>query len=498
MWTITMKCKQISLMMMLVAVVLLAGCTPDPVDLPPGVSEEPVEVMNLTAPENANIEDFYLLTYIKPIFFSPTDYEGQLDFTQFEDLSNTEFFKTYTENTGRAIDIYPDQFLFEYEVNDRLTRTFLANPTYNNAVALSTQQKRTLMAYSVELGNFIKSIDDTKDYSFMMRNGQILSKQELRDMFSDLNDNTAYILAQIEIRDEILNGQMGYSLPDVNRPDIEEFEVFTEDDFDKTISKSTAKDLFSLYTNYADDKKKTHKDYDEEAFKLYKINLKCWGQDSGFVYGISEDIYPNILLAEKDMIVEDYRFTYIWDNGFSSCTCPYSDVERLNWFLVDNMYQKINEDMINSVKDYEQLFLDNPSQKNLELLAIVYRAQLYEDMRAENSEDLAKLWKRMHQIETKSFLYTEIMNDIDWDEHFEPFVIIDDEHMGGHYQSIIASDTFYVMTFMPWSSSVWFRPEPMRFDDGRTAEEHYAMLSHSDVIIDDVEAFIRAEVGKIE
>jgi len=493
-----MKCKQISIMMALLVVVLLAGCTPNSVDLPPGVPEQPEPVLNLTAPENVNIEDYFLLTYIKPIFFSPQDYEGQIDFSKFEDLSETSFFKEYTKNTGREIDIYPGDFLNEYEKTNTQTRIFLAEPTYENAVKLNMQQKRTLAAYSVDLGRFISSIDANQNYSFMMRNGQVITKKELRDMLSDLNDNMAYILAQIQIREEILNGQMGYSLPDVNKPDIAEFEVFTEDDFDNTISKSTAKDLFSLYTYYADDRKETHRDYSEDDFKLYKINLKCWQNDSGFVYGISEDVYPNVLLAQKDMIKEDYRFAYNWDNGFTSCTCPYTDVERLNWFLVDNMYEKITKDTINSVKEYEDIFIQNPSQHNLELLAIVYRAQLYEDIKAEKTEDLAKLWKRMHQIETKTFLYTEVMNDIDWEQHFAPFIIETDEHMETHYQSIIASDSFYLMTFMPWSSSVWFRPDELRFDDGRTPEEHYAMLPPNTVAFDDIEAFIRAENGKID
>lgn len=484
-------------MMVLLALVVLSGCTPEPKEMPPGVPEVDEPELNLTAPDNANLEDFFLLTYIRPIFFSPIDYEGQIDFDVFEDLSEAEFFVQYTKDTGNEIDIYPGDFLREYEINHQMTRIFMADPTYENAVKLSTQQKKTLAAYSVDLGNFIRSIDDSQEYMFMMRNGQTLTKTELKQMLSELNDNLAYVLAQIEIRDEILNGEMGYSLPDVNRPGLGEFEVFAPNN---SISKTDAKALYSLYTYYADDKEKTFApslSYSEDKFKLYKINLKCWEKDSAYVYGIDEDVYPNILLSERDMISFDYENWLMWDNGFTSCTCPYSDVERLNWYLIDDMITKISENPIDSVLEYERWFLANPTQKNLELLAVVYRSQLYQDMKDKKKDDLAVLWKRMHQIETKTYLYNTVMDDINWDDHFAPF-IVEGELYETQYQQIIATDSFYIMTFMPWSSSVWFSPEPLSFDDGRTSEERLQMLPVNDFPVEDIDGFIRAERGKIE
>lgn len=495
--TTTTICKQISLMLIL-AMVLLSGCSPEPKDVPPGIPETlPTPVENLTAPANVNLEDFFLLTYIKPIFFSPTDYDGQIDFSEFDDLSVTPFFEEYSERTGNTIDIYPGDFLRQYELNQMATRQFLAEPTYENALVLTLQQRKTLAAYAIDLGKFIESIDTSQEYSFLMRNGQELTKTELVQMLTELNDNMAYILAQIEIREQILNGEMGYSLPDVIRPGLGEFETFAPDN---TISKSTAKELYSLYTYYADDKDETFKPslkYSTDMFKLYKINLKCWEKDSAYVYGIDEDVYPNTLLAEKNMIAYDYENWLMWDNGFTSCTCPYSDVERLNWFLIDDMHTKISKDPIESVLEYERWFLANPTQTNLELLAVVYRAQLYDDMKAENAEDLARLWKRMHQIETKTYLYAEVMNDVDFEEHFEPFVV-DGTDIEAHYQQIIATDSFYIMTFMPWSSSVWFRPDPLSFDDGKTAEERAQMLPDNNFTVEDIDDFIRAEREKIE
>jgi hypothetical protein len=194
------------------------------------------------------------------------------------------------------------------------------------------------------------------------------------------------------------------------------------------------------------------------------------------------------------MIRFDYENLLTWDNGFTSCTCPYSDVERLNWFLVNDMYKKISAQKIESVKEYENMFLANPSQKNLELLGVVYRSQLYQDLKDQKKDDLAKLWLRLHQIEMKSHLFNKVMDDIDWEEHFAPF-IISEEGMEKHYQQIIATDSFYVMTFMPWSSAVWFKPEPMVFDDNRTTEQKLAMLPENDFLVEDIDAFIRAQAG---
>lgn len=493
-----MKCKS-SLIIALMVAVLLTGCTSHTVDSPTSINKTVEPQLNLTAPPNANIGDFFLLTYIKPIFFTPTDYDGQVNFSKFDDLSDIKFFKDYTKKTGHKIDIYPGDFLREYEINNDMTKIFLSKPTYENAVKLSSQQKKTLAAYSVDLGNFIKSIDDSQDYLFMMRNGQILTKVQLKQMLTEMNDNLAYILAQIQIRDEVLNGTMGYSLPDVKRPELSEFETFAPNG---VISKSTAKALYSLYTYYADDKDKTYKDsltYSEDNFKLYKINLYCWEKDSGYVYGIDENVYPNVLLAERGMIKFDYEHLLEWDNGFTSCTCPFTDEERLNWYLVDDMVKKISKRKINSVSEYEQFFLDNPTQKNLELLAQVYRSQLYQDMKDSKKDNLAILWKRMNQIETKTYLYNTVMDDIDWNAHFAPFVVEGTkEDINNHYQQIISSDSFYSMTFMPWSSSVWFSPNPLTFDDGRTAEERAKMLPDNNFTVDDIDGFIRTESENLD
>ena len=89
------------------------------------------------------------------------------------------------------------------------------------------------------------------------------------------------------------------------------------------------------------------------------------------------------------------------------------------------------------------------------------------------------------------------MNDINYTQHFAPF-IVEGEEMEEQYQQIIATDSFFVMTFMPWSSSVWFAPTDMRFDDGRTEEERRAMLPIDDFVVEDIDGFIRAERGKIE
>jgi hypothetical protein len=482
--------------MLLVALVLMAGCTKEPRVLPPGIPDTPpqLEEKNITLTGNTNIPDFFVLTYTQPIFLLPEDYAGQVDFSKIEDLSETEFFKEYTKRTGNFVDIYPGDFLIEYKKTSDMTRLFYVEPTEENARLLVEQQKKTLLRYIQDLSRFIKSIDQNENYMFLMRNGQTVSKTELKEMLTDINQNAAYILAQIEIRESVLNNEAGYSLPMVKMPELTEFEVLNQSD---VISKPLAKTLMSLYIFYSDDMNKTYDEsltWNAEEFKLYKINLKCWEQESGFVYGIDKDVYPNILLAERDMITFDYTHWQSWDNGFTSCSCPYSDVERLNWFLVDDMYKKISSQKIESVKEYEDMFLANPSQKNLELLGVVYRSQLYQDLREQKKDDLAKLWLRMHQIEMKSHLFNKVMDDINWSTHFGPF-IVKEEGMEKHYQQIIATDSFFTMTFMPWSSSVWFKPEPMVFDDNRTKEQHLAMLPKNDFLIEDVDAFIRAEAG---
>ncbi len=388
------------------------------------------------------LESFFLITYTEPIFFTPEDYIGQINLGQYEDFTTQKVFQDYQKLTGEKLDVYPNEFLQEYDVTQRQTILFYADPTLENAEALIAQQRKTLLAYTLNLGDLIKVFNNKYNYTFVTRYNRNFDRNMFLGVLSDFNDNTLKVKDEIDRRERILQGKESYSLSVIKKPELKEFEVFAPNDI---ISKDVASDIISVILYKMNNISKT---YIAEDLSLYKINLKCWSQDSAYVYGVNDNgAYPSIFNAEEDMIIIDY-------------TCPYSDVETLNWIAIDDILNKINKDPILKLEEYEMYFVNNPTQNNLELLSKVYRAQLYDDLRNKNMKDVNALWIRTNQIDSKVNLYDDVYGYINFSQYYDIFV---DDNIESYIQ-VILPNSFLFMTFMPWSSSVWFDETPMDFD----------------------------------
>lgn len=78
----------------LIVLLTLSACTNIDIDKNYNNSDLKINDSNTTV---KGLENFYMINFLEPIFFTPEDYPGQINLSNFYDFTNHELFLNYLQ-----------------------------------------------------------------------------------------------------------------------------------------------------------------------------------------------------------------------------------------------------------------------------------------------------------------------------------------------------------------------------------------------------------------
>jgi len=375
------------------------------------------------------LHKFYLKALLEPIFFSPFDSEDEIDFKVFKNFSQDQFL---ARECGLEMDIYPVRFMEELTINHRFTMLFFEYPSYETALSLLLQNEKTVDAYLEGVNGLIDSLQidlssatcnpqsELEDYDRMnymfgtAHSNHTITYNLIVDNVKRYNNNAMFIEHELSKRKSILRGDKIYELPSVNvDPDYE-----GSYDIDDIVKNETIRRLYNAF--FTEDNT-TYFISEDDPISLYEVDLNCFSDEPGLLYGVDKDLYPNVMLACRADLKNEYYKRGSFDSPFTSCTCPYVEELRLYWYLIDDMVSKVQVDKLSDrfveydselLKSAEDLFLEYPSQRNVEYLGSVYKSTLYGLLRDDKFHPIIpELIRRSTQIDSKIYLFKKTFDD---------------------------------------------------------------------------------------
>lgn len=446
-----------------------------------------------------NLHNLYMKTYLDPLFYSPGP-KDEFDFSGFMNFSKNQFL---TKKCGLHYDVFPDQYLEELEVNKKITDEFFEHPSLENAGKLLDQNRDTLSRYVDGINEFgqalkknvtenrcFESDQDLKrsNYFFITPERFEITYPLLVNYTKALNDNSRALMEDIRRRREILTGGGIPSLPSTTKPEGLSLSEVSWEGTETAIDKKEAVEstnerrkkeyeIFNLKEEFgADGLKLINKD----EVKQFKMKLNCI-KNSSLVYGVEKDIYPNIFLATKPRDIE-YNSTSL--NFFASCRCPYSEETRLDWYMLNDLYEDVSKEKAGNsqqrdtrIGEIEHVFLKYPGTETAEKLSSAYYRELVENIKSDRfDETISVLWSRSQKEKTKIHRFRETFDDFYnkyhmkvWYRYFNNTEDVlgenqnhthtendgGEEYTPNKYYAQIIMESQYHLTFMTWSDSVW-------------------------------------------
>ena len=457
-------------------------------------------------PEVKGLHNFYLKTYLDPLFYSPGD---ELNLSGFEKFEKD---KVLAESCGLEYDVVPQEFFNELEKNKDGTEAFFNRASMNNAEELVSQNRETVDAYGGMNGEFIDLIGkdvtgndcfvDVKEGSNSLATNTPVNygidEKVLINYSRMANRNAEKALNQIKGRQKILRGDKDY---DIKVEDVSEGYNKSDEDFDLSYNSSEALNEFndrrieeylelkegSAPDDVSDGSNKSsnfsgNEDIGDEARLASKLPQRfdmrsyCLGGDFTPVYGWEKDVYPNIISGEE--IVQDYDTVNLKD-FFTVCRCPYVEITRLKWYVLNDQYRKISEAPVSSaytgvessgINKSERSFIEDPGESSASNLSEKYESALRENLRSGNYHDsLPVMWERNVQEESNLHRFEQAYDDFWNREHMDVwskyYDVTGNESFGrGIYNYFLVTESGYSMNFMTYSESVWrLEDKPNKF-----------------------------------
>lgn len=410
---------------------------------------------------------YYYLELFDPIYFS---YGFEYDNIQRLDFDTGK----YSSCSDYSIDLFPDNFYKQLEKTNELYITYYNNPNHETAHDVINQQRETALAYIDDNERFLKSLTDIdEETTFSMTNGKFITLAEVREYINQNIFNGYNILEELQQRQIKLHRQEEYNL--LSAPSVS---LSMSNNIDKQylLDDEQALELLRLYVVASKDDISTQKKvskYSTDDLFLAEIPLTCENNIPENVYGVDDDFYAHMFYGDYDgdiNIVEDYETRGELYMPIASCNCPYSEEDRVNWYLIKHIHEDIEKNGFTEYENYERKFLHEPTYKNVLLLSDVYEKELknsfYYDTK---NEDHLLMWKRMNKINTKFFLIDELLDDINLQESSKYFNT-DAKNICDEYQNYVIVESMYHLTFMQWSDAVFRDDVELPYDDDTSYE----------------------------
>lgn len=180
------------------------------------------------------LHDFYLKTYLDPIFYANKEGERQ----KLEEFEKFESTKLLADKCGLEYNLIPQDYFSALDKNQELTDDFFKKPSKSMAEELNRQNVKTASEYAGMAGNFADLLqknlsqnecfnETSDDVSGMaLATNTPVQYRIDNDVFSDYismaNQNAKKIQNQTDERKEVLNGRSDVNLePDVDQKSFE-------------------------------------------------------------------------------------------------------------------------------------------------------------------------------------------------------------------------------------------------------------------------------------
>ena len=412
--------------------------------------------------ENGINNQFYYEELFDPIYYS-------YNYENYKNIYSQPNLKKYNDCAEYELDLYPDNFLNALEKSQKAHNIYFKNPSHDNMHYMVEAQYDTAFAYIEDNKRFIQSLlDIEEDVNFVMSNDEIITVSKLREYLQKNIDNGYAMIEKINKRSQS-NGHSIYT--EYNLEQYPNPELSKTDNIDLTniITDDEALKLFKLYVKNSKDDISTQKkldSYNVEDIFLTKIPLKCYDEYTE-VYGVDDDIYAHMFYANiygKTGIVEQYKYNEVWDMPFAGCNCPFIEEDRINWYLMKYIKDKILTNKYLGDSRIEKKFINSPTYTNSKIVSDYYEKELKIAFLKNNiTNKHNEMWRLYNQINTKYFLYDEAANDINHKESLKYFEGPSD-NVCEEYQNYVFVESMFHLNFMRWSESVFILNNDIELD----------------------------------
>ncbi|MGM5482987.1 MAG: hypothetical protein ACQESF_05980 [Nanobdellota archaeon] len=345
------------------------------------------------------LHNFYLSTFFQPLFYSPTDNKDQRNMSDLREMTKDYFENRYppSDFSDDYLNLNPDNFLINLEKNIKDTNKFLQYATYNNALNVLKQNRKTLFAYSENINNVLqlfsmenmqfnenlllnykKNLDNshelfkekTKQYKSIVEEkfnvsnkfyDNNIDKYEtaydviyiysyIQAIFEQVDENLRSLKNTIKDKEKILKAEENFKFKGLIE-ELSQKEYHDPESFN-SINKTRALLFFNKYIDEEISKelggriiKKYNKIRSIDQIKAYEINIeecayteRLQNKENIIFYGVYSDFYPNIMFEPpENLTIENYHHGK--DVVFATnCECPSkSEVYKLEWYVIDDM-----------------------------------------------------------------------------------------------------------------------------------------------------------------
>lgn len=455
--------------------------------------------------DNRNIEHlhkFYIQTYTDPLYYAPGSQE-EMDLSGFKQFEED---KILSKECGLEYDVIPQSFLNNLTENHQSTDKFLQTASTKNAENLIDQNRKTVHSYSSYIGDFIDNINrevwmnecfdnETRNNGFArstFTEPQYMIDTEIMANYSRMgNENAKKSLREINEREKLLKQggtikypennvtikQFNYNYSNMMTPEearsemrirmeneekqaIEHLaDIEDEDDREENHSHPHGEDEEEInYSNVDVDLEFPEIDETPEA---YDINSICKGYEYAPVYGWDKQVYPNVMIGTTNYI--DSAQSQLWD-FFTVCRCPYTEISRLKWYTIDDLYNQINleetQNMSNESKEATEIFLNNPGDQTMNQMAEKYESEVVKSVKTgEYNPNIDTMWKVSQKSNSKiNYLgktYTDFYSKQHMDVWSSFFDVESNSNQHQRYNYFLIQESLYALNFMTWSDSAW-------------------------------------------
>jgi len=177
----------------------------------------------VSKPEVEGLHNFYLKTYLDPLFYAPKD-SGASNLSKFDRFEQD---KILAKHCGLEYDLIPGDYFEDLEENHEATERFLTNASSKNAENLIAKNTEATASYSKYINRFINLIDrDVSNNRCFDNNSENyglakatrtptpyrIDSQTLLSYSDAANDNAEQLLEDIQKREKILNSETDFAI----------------------------------------------------------------------------------------------------------------------------------------------------------------------------------------------------------------------------------------------------------------------------------------------
>ena len=432
------------------------------------------------------LHNFYLKTYLDPLFYSPEEPGKDLDLDGFEKFESQ---KILTDRCGLEYDLIPQKYFESLEKNHRATEKFIKKASRENAENLMQKNRESIKAYSEYIGNFTQVLTKNVSGNKCFRNGSIensvivtltpgkhqIKTETLLNYTRMANENAEKLVKDLRDREKLLTSSKKLNITyNVKIPSF-----YGEADFDWNETE-TRRIINERRTREYSSKnlEKTGMDLiTVDKVNKFLMQPVCLENQTLEITGTRKDVYPNIITRDR-VFSESHQFDGLFENFFSVSKCPYVEETRLNWYVMDGIQEKLNKGLVseeysgtdeNRLESAENIFIQEPDQRHFKELSDTYNQILRKNLAQDKySDSLGDIWRRGTQSKSKIDQFKDTYNDFYNNYHMKvwqsywPTPVSENgtvprrnKFRPSKYFSFILMESEYPLTFMTWSSSVW-------------------------------------------